>query len=277
MIVVRLMGGLGNQMFQYAAGLSLAKRLNSKLYIDLSWLEKQDEMGVATKRDFALAVFGIKTAGKLRLKNQIRLRQPIVLRDPDMTYNRDFAEVEGNIILEGFWQSSKYFRGAETEIRKTFTFPKALSANSQSFLKEIKNCQAVSVHVRRGDYANDANTNKFHGLLPLSYFSRAADIVKKQTREPRFFVFSDDPDWCQKNLNLGGPTVFVTGNSGARSYEDMQLMSACNHNIIVNSSFSWWGAWLNPNPDKIVIAPKKWWQDKALDSSDVVPKEWVKL
>lgn len=278
MIVVQLQGGLGNQMFQYAAGVSLAKRLETKVYIDLGWLNGQDKLGVITKRNYELGIFNIKPMFKNPITSlRLRLNPPTVFRDPDIRYRPEFEELKGNVVLEGFWLSPKYFKDAEEEIHRMFTFKDTLSTNSQKFLKEIEGSASVSVHVRRGDYANDPQTKKFHGLQPLSYFEKAARQIRKKVSEPRFFVFSDDPKWCQKNLKLGGPTTFVTGNAGAKSYEDMQLMAACKHNIIVNSSFSWWGSWLNPNKDKIVIAPKKWWKDKSIDSSDVVPKNWLRI
>lgn len=278
MIITRLMGGLGNQMFQYAAGLRLAKRLGTRVCVDLSWLNSQDKLGVITKRDYELGIFGIKPMNdSLWLKLRLKAQRPILFKDSGMRYNPDFKKLRGNVILEGFWQSVKYFEGAEEDIFAVFRFPETISVQNRRVLKTIEDWASVSVHVRRGDYANDPQTKKFHGLQPLDYFQKASALIKKRVDSPHFFVFSDDPEWCRKNLKLGAKTTFVTGNTGAKSYEDMRLMAACKHNIIVNSSFSWWGAWLNQSPNKIVIAPRKWWHEKTLNSSDVIPEDWVTL
>jgi hypothetical protein len=136
---------------------------------------------------------------------------------------------------------------------------------------------AVSIHVRRGDYVSDAGTNRFHGTCSVDYYHDAVDRISGFAPASHFFVFSDGIDWAKENLRLRQPVTYVDFNDGEKNYEDLRLMSLCKHHIIANSSFSWWGAWLNPNPDKIVIAPKKWFNDPSINTDDLIPNSWLRL
>ena len=142
---------------------------------------------------------------------------------------------------------------------------------------EIAACNAVSLHVRRGDYAADPVVTSMHGLCPLDYYDRAVEYVLGRVSDPAFFLFSDDPDWVREHLKLRGSVSVVDHNGPDSGSEDLRLMSLCRHHIIANSTFSWWGAWLDPRPDKLVIAPKRWFADESLDTSDLLPAGWVKL
>ena len=293
MIIVKIHAGIGNQMFQYATGLRLARYRKTQLKLDITSFSQMAE--IDTPRHYDLDQYQISSpiAGPtdlarvlpidfqatllFRLKRRLdfdkRLRPlgehskafyDIVLRARDNTY------------LIGWWQNERYFSDIRPTLLRELT-PKKLSPYTKNILSQIKNSQAISLHVRRGDYITNKYANKEHGVAPLAYYKAAAEKLKKKTREPRFFVFSDDSAWCRKNLNLGTDTVFVEGR-GRGASEDIYLIQHCRHNITANSSFSWWGAWLNENADKIVIAPKHWFQNKQADQeTEIVPESWIRL
>ena len=292
MIVVKLMGGLGNQMFQYAAGRSLAQRTGSKLFMDLSWFDIA--YTTDTIREYELDCFGLpnsfKSVNSLTLIEKFEptlksrlykvtkgLRKPYAIHfiEKDQTYNKAFESLEGNVYLDGWWQSQKYFKDIRSQLLKDFTNKKDPQGQNVDWLKSIQSSNSISLHVRRGDYANNKNTKSYHGLIGLDYYKAASSKIAKKVKDPHFFVFSDEPEWCKKNLKLDFPTTYISGNKDGS--EDLRLMKNCKHNIIANSSFSWWGAWLNRHPDKMVIAPKRWFSDPKANATDIVPAEWVRL
>ena len=197
----------------------------------------------------------------------------------DSKYFENIFAKKGLTILSGYWQNQRYFIEEKSEILNIFQFvPFDNSKNSLQNLQIIKNIEetnSVSIHIRRGDYV--ANP-LYDGVVPLVYYKNAVDFIKSKVQNPHFFIFSDDLVWCKNNLDLPANSIFVDFNSGKNSFRDMQLMSLCKHNIITNSSFSWWGAWLNQNKEKIVIRPKNWVSENAkLDFTEICPEEWVIL
>ncbi len=292
MIIVKLMGGLGNQMFQYAAARSLAWRHGTSLKFDLSFLEG-DQPG-DTRRSFELDKFCIST--------EIASRREIFLmrgrgssflsslsakilqkcfgytdyREKGFRFDPHLLELPDNCYLEGFWQSEHYFEGIRKIICKELTVTSPLTAINRDLAEKIAKVNAVSLHIRRGDYVKDEKTRTMHGVCGLEYYSRAEERVAEKLKEPNFFVFSDDPDWVEKNLRLRHPTRYISHN-GSMPHEDLRLMSLCKHHIIANSSFSWWGAWLSANPDKLVIAPNRWFNDLSIDATDLIPLGWQRL
>lgn len=277
MIIVKLSGGLGNQMFQYAAGVALSKKLESKLYMDLGWFNEVSENPELTNRVYELAGFGINPASiSLLDKLSYRLNPPRVFREESFNYNPAFKGLHGNTILDGYWQSYKYFEDYREDILKVFSFPDQVSIENQELLRKVSGSDSISIHVRRGDYTTKAGRN-FHGLIPLTYYTKALTQICKKANYPSLFIFSDDIEWCKRNVRYGLPTTYIDGNSPNNGVEDMRLMSACKHSIIANSSFSWWAAWLNTNPSKIVIAPKKWFADKTIGTKDLVPPKWKRI
>lgn len=196
--------------------------------------------------------------------------------EPHFHYWSGIREVSHNAYLAGHWQSEKYFSDASETIRSDFTFRHPLTKQNAELAGRIGQTMAVSLHVRRGDYVSDTKANAAHGLCSLEYYRAAVLLMAEHVECPEFFVFSDDIAWVKANLKIDFPSRYLDHNQGAESYNDMRLMSLCRHHIIANSSFSWWGAWLNPNPDKLVIAPKKWF---AYDSNvaDLFPAGWVSL
>jgi hypothetical protein len=289
MIITRLNGGLGNQMFQYAAGRSLALRHKTNLKIDLSWFEHQYPGD--TPRSYELDCFStamefskpkeipsFSTGLASRIKKKLLPPEVgFVLGERGHEFNKVFDEAPDNCLLVGFWQSDKYFHNVSAQIRQDFSFVPILDKFNLATAKLIRSCEAVSVHVRRGDYANNQAAKEYHGLAPVNYYRQAIAIIRDSLKNPHFFVFSDDLEWCRKNLQFLDQATFIGHNSGKQSYRDIQLMSLCRHHIVANSSFSWWGAWLNPSLDKIVIAPRVWFKDPGTEDRDVIPDSWTKL
>lgn len=291
MVIVTMMGGLGNQMFQYAAGRHLSLRLNTRLAFDLRALLDRTPRENFTFREYELDVFGIPAteAPAAALGRFTPSYRPPAWRrllhrlgGPPATYRKvvergiafDPAVLEqrGNLLLSGYWQSEKYFAGAAATVRDDFRFRAAPGDENAALARAIGSVEAVSIHVRRGDYL----TNAFHGLCSLAYYREAVALVAGRVSNPCFFVFSDDPQWVQQHLALPYPVTYVTHNQ-QRSHLDLQLMSLCRHHIIANSSFSWWGAWLGNHPGKVVVAPRRWFSDESIDTSDLVPAGWCRI
>lgn len=243
MISVSLMGAMGNQMFQIAAIHALAKRNGFEYGVDLrSYTPLQGFQ--ATK--YAENIF--KNVPKIQdIEFAHRYNEP----------QHRFSQLpnQDNMVVQGYFQSELYFEDCKNEIKNLFDVPPLFKYNYD----------ISSIHVRRGDYL--AAPHVFP-ILPLDYYYEAMEVIKGD-----FIVCSDDIDWCRKNFK-GSNIVFSNNNN---EIDDLRLMKYCKNNIIANSSFSWWGAWLNPNPNKIVISPKKWFVDGGPDCTDTIPKEWIKL
>lgn len=296
MIIVKLMGGLGNQMFQYAAGRSLAHLHGTELRLDHSFFELSEN--VATPRQYELHHFNV--SGKRSNKYDFwaivthRHRWHILLKALWPLLRRDFKSIKiiqerlfdfdpsffdfpDNIQLAGYWQSEKYFSDIADIIRKEFTVRSQLTGENQRIANVINSSTAVSLHVRRGDYVSCEKTAAVHGACSLEYYDNAIERIANLVSAPHFFIFSDDIAWVKKHLHLDYPVTIVGHNSSENGCEDLRLMSFCRHHIIANSSFSWWGAWLNPQPDKIVIAPARWFSDTTIDTSDLIPESWIRI
>jgi hypothetical protein len=288
MVVTRIIGGLGNQMFQYAMARAASLRLDTNLKLDVS--------GFKTYPLHAYGLNHFKVVGEFAEKNkyivgkpktfleQVKIRMgwstvlPNYLED-GLEFDAKVFGLKGDVYLDGYWQSEQYFLDFEKKIREDFSFKTAPDSDNQEHLDQINSVLAVSVHIRRGDYVNNPTINAIHGTCDLDYYQRAIEFLRARIpSDPlHFFIFSDDPEWVRENVNFGTATTFVSHNDATRNYEDMRLMSACKHHIIANSSFSWWGAWLNANPDKIVVAPKQWFRSASLSSTDIVPDSWNRL
>ncbi len=295
MIAVKLMGGLANQMFQYATGRNLSIKNRTELKLDaVSYFENQPAEN--TPRHYELNVYPIKatlmTREELKLvgaddqkrrgwRPRLIKPQPLVQFDEQtseyQSFQPAFFNQPDNAYLVGHWQNEKYFKDIREELLKELT-PKTFTPYTQGVLKEIAKTPSIALHVRRGDYVTNKHANKFHGLMSVSYYRKALSLIHKQTGLARVVVVSDDIAWCRRNLGLDKDTLFVDGNPTIRACEDIYIMRHCQHNIIANSSFSWWPAWLNSNPSKIVIAPKDWFKDKqANQKMHIVPEDWIRL
>lgn len=294
MIIVKLKGGLGNQMFQYAFGRYLSFKKNDTLKLDTSFLEKPARG--YTKREYELGIFNIKE--KFAKKKEI----PFVIRN-DYLFNKfllkffkknlhlfcinyypeeslpKILEAKGDLYLDGSWQNY-YFPNA---IRQVLADEFSLK-NSEEFLKgknkkivhEMKSSCSVSIHIRRMDYVSFSENEKMFSYCDKNYYNKAIDFIKKKIKKPRFFYFSDDINWVKNNFRIK-ESVYVNWNKGKNAYRDMILMSNCQSHIIANSSFSWWGAWLNQQSNKIIIAPKIWNKQDKEASKKVLPNNWIKI
>lgn len=292
-IIVKLFGGLGNQMFQYAAGRALACRTGKPLKLDISSYRWD------TLREYRLGSFKIREdfatleeierwmAGSRpdslnvyqRILRKLRpWHRQMVIRERSFSFDPAFMKIRGSCYLqEGYWQSEKYFKDYEEQIRKDFTFRDEPDETNRRVLEEIRSSNAVSLHIRRGDYVRNPKTRSVHGVLGLDYYRKAIGVMAKRVVRPKFFVFSDEIEWAKENLETGHPVTFVDHNREGKDVEDLRLMKHCRHHIIANSSFSWWGAWLNDDPEKLVIAPRNWFSEKEMaqkDTSDLIPVGW---
>lgn len=293
MIIINLLGGLGNQMFQYAAGRALSIRLNHPLRMDVSDFANYrlhqgfelsrlfaGSMEVASSEDMqsVLKWRATPVCKRLLLRNALvvfRGKQFVV--EPYFHYWAGINEVPANVFLTGYWQSDKYFNLVEHIIRADFEFKLPMSDKNQAIAEEIEQCNSVSLHVRRGDYVQSTNVLPLHALCSVEYYRMAIQQIVERVQKPVFFIFSDDIDWVKNNLKIDFSCQFVDHNHGIESYNDMRLMSKCSHHIIANSSFSWWGAWLAQSTEQIVFYPKKWFNNRSHDICDLVPELWLPI
>jgi hypothetical protein len=297
MIIVKLQGGLGNQMFQYAAARRLACQHGTKHKLDLAFFENKQyycmpriyeldklhiSAKIASKREIAAMKGGSNNLFHIASPVFFKILKkkavtPMVFTEQGLSFNREVLSLPDNVYLQGYWQSEKYFQDIENIIRKEFAIKLKPDSINMQKSREIIKVNSISVHIRRGDYVANQETHQRHGTCSLEYYKNAVDILAAHSKDPHFFVFSDDPVWAKMNFKTDYPVVFFDHNSADTSFEDMRLMSLCRHNIIANSSFSWWGAWLNNNPDKIIIAPKKWFAREGMNDTDIIPERWVKV
>jgi len=292
MIISHIIGGLGNQMFQYALGRSRSLELGTPLRLHVSdfadyGLHQGFQLGnvfdcvfqFASEKEVRsfLGWRGYCLWRKiLRRGSAAGLRGARFVVEPHFDYWPGILETPTDCYLAGYWQSEKYFRNNEKVIRSDFTFKVPLIGPNIEAASRIANSNAVSLHVRRGDYAANPRTLAVHGLCSLDYYRSAVDFVARHVESPEFFIFSDDIAWVREHLDITRACHYIDHNRGTDSHNDMRLMSLCRHHIIANSSFSWWGAWLNPRPDKIVIAPRRWFAGGQA-VRDLIPESWVSL
>lgn len=292
MIISNLIGGLGNQMFQYAGGRALSLEHCVPLRLDVSGFASYElHQGFEIARVFNCAIeiadledvhsiLGWQDSSIIRRlvsrPSMAVFRPKGLVIEPHFHYWHGINYAPTDCYLKGYWQSEKYFLKIAEQIRKDFIFRAELEGPNIDLAKQIIRTNAVSLHVRRGDYANNPKTIATHGICSLNYYRAAIQHISDLIKEPFFFIFSDDMDWVKDNLKMNFPCQYVDYNQGVGSYNDMRLMSMCRHHIIANSSFSWWGAWLNPSPDKIVVAPKRWFANET-DTRDLIPQSWLRL
>ena len=285
MIITRIIGGLGNQMFQYAAGKTLAHLNNSILKLDVSSFEEYklrnfDLLNFNTTIDFATQQEIDNLLPAHNFEKAFQYLSPLskrtYYREKHFHFDEKFLKLGGNVFLKGYFQSEKYFLPVQEIIRNDFTCKESAVNNVTNFSRQLIEQNSVSIHVRRGDYAKDPEIAERHGALGANYYRAAIELIKGRVTNPVFYIFSDDMAWAKENLEIP-EAVYVTNEITKDHIEDLYLMSRCRHNIIANSSFSWWGAWLNNDPGKNVVAPKKWFNKGPEDVQDIIPKEWHKI
>jgi len=287
MIIVRMKGGLGNQMFQYAVGRSLALKTGLPLVLDRRHYLREREHGYALG-GFGLADTPVDDADLPPAPREQPLahwvwrllrREPRLTREAGAAFDPAIAAISGPAWIEGYFQSERYFAEHAETIRAELTPRSPPDAENARWLAEIaQEPRAVSLHVRRGDYVRNAQFAARHGTCTPTYYERAlAHVSGQMGAEPVIYAFSDDPDWVRDNLRLPAEIRIPGHNDAARNTEDLRLMSACRHHIVANSSFSWWGAWLNPRAEKIVAAPARWFADPAFANPDIWAEGWARI
>jgi hypothetical protein len=294
MIIVNLKGGLGNQMFQYAAGRRLSEIHKTELKLDCSFLSSRDQGEHVTLRAYELSALKIKAevasneeVRKLKnFPNRVMSKFiPFYSHNPyvkERYFHFDHAimTLKDNRYLDGHWMSEKYFKDIEPIIRREFAFQNQVLASAKELESRINNSNAVCIQVRRGDYVTNPNVAKVHGATSMEYYNNAIAFVQNKIKDPVFFVFSDDSNWCVENFKGLSPAFFVEKeleNSTATNSDYLQLMKQCKHFVISNSTFAWWGAWLSDHRDKTVIAPREWFSLKSIRTEDIYPEAWQKI
>jgi hypothetical protein len=284
MKIVRFLGGLGNQMFQYAFYKALEKK-GFSVYADLSFFKNYTlHNGYELNRIFDIRV---NNAPRLyiellrpnqqkwiykKFKRILLLKKSYREEIIDFNFDSSFLNRIGSHYYWGYWQNEKYFKEIKEDLHKDFEFKTPLKDKNLEISKLINFTQSVSIHVRRGDYVN----HPVHGnICDKDYYISAIKLINQKISDLVYFIFSDDIKWCHENLNIKN-AYYIDWNIGSQSYIDMQLMSLCKNQIIANSTFSWWAAWLNKNKSKIVISPKIWLNNN-LDASDITLQEWYKI
>ena len=290
MNIIEMSSGLGNQMFQYALYCTMLEQGKEVKLNILRYRYRPSHNGYELGRVFGLApqyategeVAWLADVSKdfwsdLRRKlGFVRRTHGTVVREEDYNfrYTPDIFALD-NAYIQGWWQSEKYFLASAGTVRRAFRFQAPLRGRNLQWAEQIRNCLSVSVHVRRGNYMNKRNFASMGAVCTEKYYNNAVRAMRERLPEtPVYFVFSDDTAWVKSNLDIP-QAVYIEGNTAENAYIDMQLMSLCRHHIIANSSFSWWGAWLNPAPDKTVLAPAQWFIGR--ERPDVVPDNWTKI
>jgi hypothetical protein len=278
--VVILRGGLGNQMFGYAFALQLKKKFPFSLVL-LDMLDSfQAHNGFEFYKVFkpvkSYKYKSYKLLRKITSKYFSRYLFSRIVEDSSdyATFCDVYLKPHCKFtIYDGFWQSEKYFKSVEKSLRNNFKFDlNVLNPKSIEFLQLIQENNSASIHIRRGDYLNHESV--FGNICTREYYSNAMIYLESSQKSLMYFIFTDDVDWVKKNYNI--PNSFIVDcNVGDDSWQDMCLMSYCKHNIIANSTFSWWGAWLNSNENKIVVAPNQWFVNS--DTTDIIPETWIKI
>lgn len=289
-VIARIEGGLGNQLFQYAAARSLADRLGCDLALDLRGLDENGD------RPFQLDLYNIRASVASpqqlqslpdwhssrwgRIRSRFSQIAPAFASFPvfwprSFAFDQRFDKILRPVYLVGYWQSEKYFTWNRERLLEDIQLVAPLPVGP--LMNEIHSTNSVALHIRRGDYVNNLAAAQFHGLCDMDYYQTAVSAMKARFPDIHVFVFSDEPDWAKSNLILEVPTHFVDANSMDKGHIDLELMRHCKHHVIANSSFSWWGSWLGESDHQVVYAPKGWFANTSTDTSDVVPERWIQL
>lgn len=297
MVQVALRGGLGNQMFEYSLGFVLAKKYKTDLVLDATFLNDRFPRKNFTYRNYDMDIFDLSP--RFTAFSKISETMPVpglwlgldlglaevmsvlgarkIIREKDTQhFDPEVLLAGGNVRLWGFWQNWRYFDDVSDELRQTFRFKHPLPSEPTELAKKIMSTNSIALSVRRSDYTNSVNT-KIFGATDTAYYDRAIAYLAANVTAPHFFIFSDDISWCREHIQPQFPTTYVPNElRGPKWAWTLELASLCKHHIIANSTFWWWAAWLSGNPGKIIIAPKRWGAD-SVDSSHIVPSQWLTL
>lgn len=295
MLYVEIIGGLGNQMFQFAFFHAIKKHYGENcamLYLG-RFKEVKDNNGYELNRIFSIQAPSTDTDlnhlidDKCDLLSRIRrklfFKRSTYFLEHNYFYNPRVLKLNNkkDIYIRGLWQDEAYFRKYRTDILNAFKFPDFSDVQNKTLYDNIRSANSVSIHIRRGDYvSNNQYANILGDVCNIAYYKNSLDYIESRKNNLTYFIFSDDIEWVKQNFRflITRKYFFVNHNQGDDSYRDMQLMSYCKHNIIANSTFSWWGAWLNNYEDKIVIAPRSWFRNnKRLMNNHIIPDSWIKI
>jgi Glycosyl transferase family 11 len=290
-VIIRLQGGLGNQLFQYAFGVYLSRLYKSSVYLDKFLLEnhhvndtpRQYELGAYT-----LSASPLKENERKKLKilnpslmtrflaiNSIKFLNVRYINEEEYEEDRRSLYCDAIIVVQGFWQNINYVEQVHDVMRDLFYSYQTSNQSLKEIISKFVNTNSVAIHVRRGDYVSNAGAAKFHALCDMSYYKRAIEKIKAVVTAPTFYIFTDDPTWVDSQFQeLNVNYEIISSSYLLNHHDELFAMAHCKHNIIANSSFSWWGAWANRNLDKFVIAPKIWHKSSNSPPPNLLPKEW---
>jgi hypothetical protein len=291
MIIVKIHYGLGNQLFQYALARSLSLQLKVSFKLDNSFfngIPDKDHPRIYQLNHFNIIenIAGAKEINAFvkpgflarRWLNLTHIGLPYykrkVVYENGLSFDNNIFQIKDNSYLFGYWQDERYFSAVQDELRKDLSFKTPPSFRNKALLQQIQETTSVCIHIRRGDYLTDQSTVTSVGICDLPYYYKAIEIIKQKVKDPTFYIFSDEMEWVKKEFKIDQHCVYVDHNSQEAAFEDLRLMSACKNHILANSSFSWWGAWLSNNKDKVVVAPKVW---RKQGPDMYLPKGWIPL
>ena len=305
MIIAEIFAGLGNQMFQYAAARAVAEKLGVPLKLNIFSYERNTlypfdldkfniTAAIANKKEVERAVslpsnLLIRSHLLLMEKFKLKILKRSIIREEEFHYEDKLLYATKNTYIFGHWQSERYFKKCQNIIREEFSLTKEAIEDRTELIQKIEHSNSVSLTIRRGDYLQHHHLNLYGEQL--TFHHQAVKYIAERISQPHFFVFSDDIEWVKKNLQLTFPVTYVSDVYSGDAYklnpkrhQDLLLMSKCKHHITTNSTFAWWGAWLNPSKNKIVVAPKqwfregtKWYNGEPVDTKDLIPEDWIKL
>ncbi|MCK9410393.1 MAG: alpha-1,2-fucosyltransferase [Bacteroidetes bacterium] len=297
MVIVELAGGLGNQMFQYAAGRYLSLKHQTDMYLDLSFLNDRTPRADFVYREYGLEIFQLnaqfvspEASVALRpsrrtiqrqlysLKRMFNSSIPLYLKEADSGFDSRLFTAPSNVFLEGYWQSEEYFQEIIPAIRRDFTFVGEIDPGARELVHSLQGEHSVCLFVRRREFVTMKKIHAHHGVCSEEYFTAAVKRMSQHVPNMQLFIFSDDIDWCRTMLHFDVTTQIVDHTYAGKHFgQYLRLMSFCRHFILSNSSYCWWGAWLNNRPEKIVIAPSRWYKNPRMNMSHLFPNGWIRL
>ena len=282
MIITEINGGLGNQLFQYAAGLALSNKHNTPLKVNTNF------NSLDTSRSLALTHFNIdvnqadqseinhlypSSSLNRKIQSILPTSRKSFYKEQKFSFQSNFSQLSSSVYLKGYWQSERYFSSIDQIIKEKYILDPACYKNASDFIQYLPSHESVSIHVRKGDYLK-APYNAYYAELNNEYYQKATAFLKQICPNLKVYIFTDDPSWVKQNLDLGLPFELASGNATNSMFEDFQAMRSCKYHVIANSSFSWWTAWLSAHPDKKVVAPNHWFKNSQQDTVDLIPKSW---
>jgi len=282
MIITEINGGLGNQLFQYAAGLALSNQHKTQLKINTNFNP------LDTSRRLALSHFNLdaiqadqseinelypSSSLNRKIQSIIPTNRKSFYKEQKFSFQSNFLQLSSSVYLKGYWQSERYFSSIVQIIKEKFILDPACYKNASDFIQHLSTHESVSIHVRKGDYLKPPY-EAYYAELNNDYYKKATSFLKQNYSNIKVYVFTDDPTWVEQNLDLGIPFELASGHKTNSMFEDFQAMQSCKYHVIANSSFSWWTAWLSAHPNKKVVAPNNWFKNSQQDTVDLIPQSW---